>query len=191
VSRTEVIAALDEYASLLAAHHAVVAQKLKPGLKRAEAMSLTGACRMTLPDEVAAIWEWHDGVKEEPYMYGSSAFEFVPYGRFCSLERSLDQSRQRVEQFVGWNPESDLVGRQFVTLIESQHPRIIECTPGAPPLTFLSDPASPLTDFPVLTIAERIGWWSWAIREGAWTIRADGQWHVDSSRYLPGRLNVF
>lgn len=107
------------------------------------------------------------------------------------MTSSIESGRALVELSEQGNPDTDLRGRRFVTLIGFQNPRVIECTPGAQPLTFLSDPASPLTDFPVLTIADRVRWWSWAVREGAWSIEDDGQWHVDFSKYLPGYLNVF
>lgn len=191
MSRTEVIAALEAYRSALQQIGSPIATRLRPGLTRSDIEEVGTENKMILPDEVVAIWEWHNGTEGAETDSGSAAVEFTPHGRFCSLTSSIESSRQRVALISNGNPYSDLHDRQFITLIGFQHPRIIECTPGAPPLTFLSDPASPLTDFPVLTIAERIGWWSWAIREGAWTISADGQWHVDSSRYLPGRLNVF
>lgn len=193
MTASEVTQALSGWEERLRGLGAPVAARLRPGLTRAQADAIAAEFEVRLSEEAAAIWMWHDGDRAafaERWMEPS----LRPFGPFCDLRTSLEKSRELHELL--WDDEENepelvevMFRREWVTIIGSQFPLIIDCTdPEAPTsTTAMFTPDAGIAQTPHLSIVERTGWWHWALDHGAWSIAADGAWSLDLDRY-PGQL---
>ena len=82
-----VLDALGRIEAWLAAHAPRVAAALRPPLPRATVEALTAGLPCRLPEEVYALYGWHDGTEEV-------AGSFIWYHDFLPLEVALDAYRQ-------------------------------------------------------------------------------------------------
>lgn len=179
MSRSEVVAALEEYEAELRRAGAPVVSNLSAGISDTTIRELEQRFGVELPDEVRAVWQWHNGVERVSGSWGPERM-LVPYRAFDDLETSLAFARDFVKVIAENNPTSEYAHRVFVSLLVDNVGFMINLTPGEPPLTYMNDPMSwSLSDYAVLPIAERIEWWTRAIKTGAWQINERGEWVLD------------
>lgn len=173
---------------------APVVSNLSPGVSPEDVRNLEAQYGLELPDEARAVWEWHNGVEGARGSYTNDARRMLtPYRAFGDLAWSLEFAHQFTAITAEANPRSDFAHRAFVSLLIDNLGFMINLTPGEPLLTYMNDPMSwSLSDYPVLTIAERIEWWTQALESGAWRISDEGLWVVDFDRYPQGEnRNVY
>jgi hypothetical protein len=181
----DVTAALERYEAALRSLGAPVARKLRPGIGDAELRELERRYGVELPEDAVAVWRWHNGVHWSPEMTTQSRF-LVPYRYFGDLAESLTFAFEFVETMASGNPDLFYTGLQAVSLLIDNVGFMIDITPGRPTLTFMNDPMTwAFESFPVMPVAERIGWWTWAIESGAWSIDENGGWVVNWDNYPP------
>lgn len=117
-----------------------------------------------------------------------AARRLVPHGTFGDLAWSLEFAHQFFSIVASANPSSEYAGRQFVSLLIENVGVVVDLTPGELPLTYLNDPMSwAMSDYPSLSVADRIDWWTWAVETGVWSLTKTGEWSVDAERYPQGR----
>lgn len=139
---------------------------------------------------------WHDGVRRD-YEDDWGVPSLTPFRLFCGLRSSLERSADLQEQT--WDQEAfddpvlgapEHVGfmfdRQYVILLHREQPLVMDCRNP-------EDPNSPTGVYAyegigrTITLAERIGWWHWALDNRFWIPTSDGEWDVDITR-APGQL---
>ena len=189
MTRKAVTAALQRYEAALRAVGAPVVANLRPGISSTEIRGLEIRFGLVLPDDVRAVWEWHDGVEGARGANSADATRMlVPHRSFGNLAWSLEFAHTFITTITDTNPGSDYAGRAFVSLLIDNVGLLINLTRGEAPLTYVNDPMSwALSDYPAMPIAERIDWWTWAVTTGVWTVAESGGWHVDIDRYPRGR----
>lgn len=189
MSRSEVTAALERYSAALVRLNAPVVANLRPAISSADVRELENRFGVELPDEVRAIWEWHDGVEGARRAKPTdSARRLVPHGTFGDLAWSLEFAHEFFSIVTSANPSSEYAGRQFVSLLIGNVGVVVNLTPGELPLTYLNDPMSwSMSDYPSSPVADRIDWWTWAVETGVWSLTEAGEWSVDADRYPQGR----
>lgn len=185
---TEVTAALNRYESVLRRFGAPVVANLRPGISAAEVRELELRYGVELPDEVRAVWEWHDGVAGVRAASGNDATRLlVPHAKFGDLSWSLEFAHEFATTIATNNPSSDYSGRAFVSLLIGNVGLMINLTPGERPHTYMNDPMSwSLADYPSMPVAERVEWWVWALENGVWQLDDKREWRVDFGRYPQG-----
>lgn len=185
--------ALNEYEGLLRERGALVVDSLRPGVAPKRIAELEQEFGFAIPDEVKAVWLWHDGLEGIRSMVRGPALQLTAFGGgFGDLELALQAGRRFVEIMFEGQPETEYSGKKILSLLIDNVGIVIDVTPGEAVLTYMNDPAAQMHDYPVLPLAERIGWWSWAIENGAWSLKEDGSWAVDYVTYPDGpNRNVF
>ena len=195
MSAAEVAGALQHYESALRRLGAAVVPNLRPGISDTELRELERRYGVELPEDAAAVWRWHNGVDGiEGTLDSDHAHRLTPYKLFADLPRSLDFAARFIALSVEGNPEhSPHRGMRAVSLLIYNVGFMIDITPGHPALTFMNDPAQlSLDEFPMMPVADRIHWWTWALENGAWAIDENGGWVVNWERYpAPPNNNAF
>ncbi len=189
MSRSEVRAALGRYELALRTMGAPVVANLRPAISLNEVRELEGRFSVELPDEVRAIWEWHNGVEGvRGTNSADAARRLVPHRVFGDLAWSLEFADEFFSIVASANPTSEYAARRFVSLLIDNVGFVVNLTPGEPPLTYLNDPmSSAMSDYPSMPIADRIDWWTWAVETGAWSLTEAGDWTLDFDRYPQGQ----
>jgi hypothetical protein len=189
MSRSVVQAALRRYEVALRSLGAPVVANLRPGISSAEVRKLEDRFGVELPDEVRAVWEWHNGVEgARDANSGDAARMLVPNRAFGDLAWSFEFADEFFSIVASANPTSEYAGRRFVSLLIDNVGFVVNLTPGEPPLTYMNDPMSwAMADYPSMPIADRIDWWTWAVEVGTWSLTATGDWRVDTERYPQGQ----
>lgn len=185
MTAAEVTEALNRYESALRRLGAPVISQLGPGVSDAEIAELEMRYGAELPDEVRAVWRWHDGTAGARTANGGDPKRaLVPHGVFGDLAWSLEFAHEFMTITTDANPASEYAGRTFVSLLIDNVGFVINLTAGEPPLTYLNDPMSwTMSDYSVMPVAERIQWWTTALETRAWTVSPNGEWVVDFDRY--------
>ena len=190
---------LTEYEQRLRDLGAPVVDYLRPGLSELEIDEISAEFGVRLTPAARAWWGWHDGDRER-YSNDWGRPSLVPWLTFCGLRGALERSawlrdivtRDQPEEGHVPDPrgEDAMFYRQYVTLLQDQHPWVMECRrPDAPdaPVGYYSTDTG-LWSF--RTFAEQIGWWNWALDNAYWRLDPDGAWDADPERapgYLVGR----
>lgn len=169
---------------------APVVSNLRTGISSTEVGELESRFGVELPAEVRAVWEWHNGVEDARGANGADAARMlVPYRAFGDLASSLEFAEEFFSTVAVTNPTSEYAGRRFVSLLIENVGVVVNLSPGEPPRTYVNDPMSwAMADYPALSIADRINWWTWAIETGAWSLIDTGDWKIDADRYPRGQF---
>jgi hypothetical protein len=190
VTANDVTAALERYESALRSLGAPVVANLRPGISPGELLELEAQYGVELPDEARAVWQWHDGVEGARESDGGDPLRYLtPNCEFGDLGWSLEFAHEFIGIVEAANPTSEFAGRKFVSLLINNVGYVINLTPKEPTLTYINDPMSwSLTDFPAMPIADRVDWWTWALKTGAWQVDEAGRWRANFDRYPQGDL---
>jgi hypothetical protein len=192
MTAAEVTKALERYEDALRRRGAAVVPNLRPGISETELRELERQHHLELPEDAAAVWRWHNGVDGIAGTPNSAhAHRLGPYKLFADLAFSLDFAARFIALSIEGNPQySPHRGIRAVSLFTDNVGFMIDITPGHGAVTFLNEPSQrALDEFPVMPVAERVDWWTWAIENGAWTIDEHGGWGIDWAKYPPAPNN--
>jgi len=173
-----------------------VVDRLRPGLSREQVDQIGAEFGVRLSQDAAAVWMWHDGDREhsdDDWRVPS----LTPFKVFCGLRSALERSAMMhritwtdaFEDPQPWGPEWEghFRSQYVIVLDDGNRPLTMDCT----------DPAA--SDSPTglyapgfgigatIPLAERVGWWHWALDNGHWLVTADKKWDIDFTR-TPGQL---
>jgi cell wall assembly regulator SMI1 len=85
----EILARLE---NILKTNAPQVLEGLQPGLSPSDISRLEQQYHVQLPDDIQAIYEWHNGARHSANYVGD---DFIPLHRFLPLEETLDQNASR------------------------------------------------------------------------------------------------
>ena len=167
---------LDAYGQAVASSSPSTMQRLRPGLADGAIDQLETEHFLVIPDDARAIWKWHDGEEE------ARPLTFVASGRFLPLEEGILAGRKLLagRRDAHTDPRP---GAVWVQLIAGMGPGLCVEIQGSSCFVVLADPASPVTDFPIVAIDELIRLWTGVLKCGAWTLSANGAWSWNFDRY--------
>ncbi|WAC50302.1 hypothetical protein [Frigoribacterium sp. SL97] len=169
---------LDAYAKSVAFSSPATLQRLRPGLNDVDIDQFETAHDIVIPASAREIWKWRDGEEEaRPRTFVASG-RFMPLGEGIAAGTNLLASRRVAHT----DPRP---GATWIQLVAGMGPGLCVEIQGPACSVVLADPASPVTDFPVVPIAELVRLWTWALRNGAWALSAEGAWSWDFDRYPP------
>ncbi len=174
-----------------------VVDRLRPGLTGEQVDRVSAEFGVRLSQDAAALWMWHDGDRRD-YEDDWGVPSLTPFTVFCGLGSSLRRSARLHE--LTWDQDAfgdPILGvplylncmfhRQYVIMLHTTTPVIMDCkdpeAPDSPTGIYASDGGLGAT----IPLAERIGWWHWALDNAYWIPTADGAWDVDHTR-SPGQL---
>jgi hypothetical protein len=192
VTAAEVTQALAAFEQRLRDLGAPVVERLRPGLTRPEVEHAASEFGVVLSEDATAWWMWHDGDRLR-YEDDWGRPSLTPTGVFCGLRAALERSQQAHDTTWGQDvdparPDLDWrFHREWVALVQGTTPLVVDCrepaAPESPTGVWAADGGLGHT----ITLAERIGWWHWALDHRHWVPRPDGTWLVDDAR-SPSRL---
>jgi hypothetical protein len=176
---------LKEFGATLADLGAEIHGALQPGLSRDKIDAATARVGLRLPDDVAALWQWHDGatpITDTSQLLGGMHWAFLPleatvdlYSDLLRRGAELDERIDCAGQSVYWHPQWwPLVGdSEYVTADLGAS----DAASGTK--IFLVDwaagpPEHDAPSLPGLDAVVRL--WLTAIRDSAWTYRPSGRW---------------
>jgi hypothetical protein len=192
VTAAEVIRALVRYEQRLRDLGVPVAERLRPGLAREEVDRLAAEFAVVLSEDAVALWMWHDGDRLQ-YEDDWGTPSLTPTGVFCGLRAALERSLRTHE--TTWDQDVDPARpdldwrfhREWIALTQGTTALIVDCREpeavDSPTGLWTADGGLGRT----ITLAERIGWWHWALDHGHWMPSPNGTWLVDDTR-SPGAL---
>lgn len=174
-----------------------VVDRLRPGLTREQVGQISAELGVRLSQDAAALWMWHDGDRLNEYD-DLGVPSLTPFTVFCGLRSSLRRSAMLHE--LTWDQDAfgdptlgvslylnSMFDRQYVIMFHTTTPVVMDCrypdAPDSPTGIYASDGGIGGT----IALAERIGWWHWALDNGYWIPTPDGAWDVDLNR-APGQL---
>jgi hypothetical protein len=180
MTRREVTEELDAYTAAVASSSSAVIARLRPGIASGELERLEDEFDTVLPDDARAIWEWRDG---EDAGYPST---FTGVGRFLPLREAFAAGRAILEPRRSGGHTDPRPGCTWLVLAHEPGPTVVvEVREDGSAVTVRADPAEPVDQSPVVSVAERIRWWRWAVENHAWNLSEDGTWSWDFGRYPP------
>lgn len=173
----EVSALLQQYEQLARHHGAVAIEYLQPGLDAAGIARVEEKYGFPLSDDVKAVWSWHNGMGPRPSaetpVFIGSGWDF----------RALDESIEYAQMVLDIRNEGDAdryVHSRWVTFNRSSVSDVIETSNIQLPdsSVLVSDITASVLNFPIVTVAEKLRWFIWAIENGAWYVDDAGAWQA-------------
>ncbi|RWZ58433.1 SMI1/KNR4 family protein [Labedella populi] len=178
----DVSALLEQYEQLARARGSVAIDYLRPGLTVAEITEIEERYGFPLSDDVKAVWMWHNGMgprpsRDTPVTIGSG-WDF----------RELSESIEYAQMILDMRNEGDgdrYVESRWVTFNRGSRSDVIETSNIQLPdsSVLLSDMTSSVLNFPIVTVAEKIRWYIWAIENGVWFVDDTGTWRSRHELY--------
>lgn len=171
MSAEQVISQLNTFEELSRSRAAVHVERMQPGLTPAELRSVELRHGLQLHEDIKAVWSWHNGGDPE-----NLSWFWGPGRLFLDLERSIADGKMRLDARnygdVFRYPDST-----WITLGKTSVASVIDIPqPNAEPRVFVSEASSSPEDYPIVTIAEQIGWCNWAIENDVWELDNRRQW---------------
>jgi hypothetical protein len=197
VSATEVTQALVGFEARLRDLGVPVVDRLRPGLTRAQVEQISTEFGVTLSQDAAAWWMWHDGDREH-YEDDWGTPGLTPFTVFSGLRSSLQRGAQLHHNtwtgaFDNPDPQIDVLEwswafhLEYLILLDNDNPLVMDCTdpdaPDSPTGMYAAGDGIGRT----ITLTERISWWYWALDHGHWLLTDDGRWDLDHTK-APGQL---
>lgn len=179
---TEVTALLQQYEELARQQGAAAMELLRPGLTSDELDAVEARYGFTLPEDVRAVWSWHDG-SEFPAMPTAPSRVGASWD-FRDIEQSIDEAQRRLDIQNSAGADRYMFSR-WVTfsfgsvsdVIESSNRHMPDC------YVLIHDPSQSVLNSPIVTVAEKLRWFIWAIENGVWTVDERGDWSVRRDRF--------
>lgn len=182
MAHDEVAALLQQYEQLARTHGSIAINYLQPGLTEAEITEVEQRYGFPLSQDVKAIWSWHNGIGPRP---SPEAPTSIGAGwNFSDLDASINYA----QMVLGIRNEGDAdryVFSRWVTFDQSTYSDVIETsnTELRDSYVLISDMTASVLNYPILTVAEKLRWFIWAIEEGAWYVDDRGAWKANFELY--------
>lgn len=179
---TEVTALLQQYEELARQQGAAAMELLRPGLTSDELDAVEARYGFTLPEDVRAVWSWHNGVGRRPSP--DSPRRIGAIWDFMDLDHSIEHARASLNVRNAGDADRYLSSR-WVTLAASSVSAVIETNNSRVPdaAVLVDDPAESVFAYPIVTVAQQLRWYIWAIESGAWYVDERGEWRSDFGKY--------
>jgi len=175
----------------LARHHAAIATTLREGCSRDAIDTRTADLGMTLPDEAARWWQWHDG--------STTAGEILADFRVLSLTEACDWYR-----FVRGEAEANVAlhgaghgisdpdqlwpAWLFPILSSSSGTVAVDCRGNdTAPVHYVIAEEGPTGNPVIDSLGRLVRWWIEAIDEGVWQLDHLGAFASHRDRLEPDR----
>lgn len=178
----EVTALLQRYEQLARDHGSVAIGYLQPGLDAAGIARVEEQYGFPLSDDVKAVWMWHNGMGHRPSAdtpgFIGFAWDFrdlsesIEYAQVdLDLRNGGDGDRYTLSRWVAFNrrPRSDVIETSNIQLPDSY--------------VLFSEMTSSVLNFPIVTVAEKIRWYIWAIENDVWFVDDSGAWQSRRELY--------
>ena len=182
MSAAEVRQHLDRFTALANARGLTLMSRVRAGLTADVIRGIEDETGVVLTPDAREVWLWHDGVDTE----STQPFWGTGYW-FPDLRTAIRLGRQNLEirnsGDVHTHPDS-----AWIMLGGGSTNVVIDVTVpgrGASPV-YLNDPSSAISDYPIVTLAERLGWWCWAIENGVHRVSLKGDWEWDFEKVPSG-----
>ncbi|QYH34944.1 SMI1/KNR4 family protein [Salinibacterium sp. M195] len=183
MSAAEVREQLDRFEFLSNAHGHPTMSRVRGGLTADAIRHIEEEAGITLPNDAKAIWQWHNGSTDQshPPPFWGFGYWFPDLKSAISIgRRDLDI---RNSGDVNTYPDSTwliLGGGSVSVVIDITTP----CRANS--LAYVNEPTSSGEEYPVVTIADRIGWWCWAIEHHVYRATPTGEWQLDFTKLPTG-----
>ncbi|WP_168915076.1 SMI1/KNR4 family protein [Microcella flavibacter] len=171
----EVSGLLEQYEQLARERGSIAVEYLRPGLSLGQIDDVEQRHGFTLSEDVKAIWSWHNGIgprpsPETPRRIGA-AWDFM------DLDRSIDHANSSLLNRNSGDADRYVFSR-WVTFAASSVSAVIETSntriPDSPVL--VDDVTQSVLNYPIVTVAEKLRWFIWAIENEAWHVDDKGAW---------------
>jgi cell wall assembly regulator SMI1 len=179
---------------------APIAERLRPGLTRAEIRAMTEPLSLTLPEEALRWWEWHDGTFAAQFSVERALGAFGGLVHL-TLAEAIELYGKRMRPQEEWERdtfEEDLVlwDRTWLPIATEDTGRVIVCSCGDPsgvlsPVHALEwgEAASEVADRGTRSFGELVTWWIEALDSGGWHYDAGTRtWTQRADRIDPDRI---
>ena len=137
---------------------------------------------ITLSDEAREVWRWHNGadIVPSPSFWGSGYW-------FPDLETAIRLGRRDLD-IRNSGDVNTYPGSIWVTLGAGSTSSVLDVTDPShgQTLVYVNDPTSAIDEYPLVTLAERIGWWCWAIENDVHRVTPLGEWQWNFAKVPTG-----
>lgn len=190
MSAADVLQALTSWEDRIARLGAAVAARLRPRRTIEDIADAAARHGLTLSEEIAAIWAWHDGertgtdtiaVPPRPVLCPEGAF----YDLDTTLELSLSRwNRADIGPALALTDIPDPTHGQWVMFLWWDMPVLLGTAADGTTETFRVDLESGRPSFTRGKLVDRIASWHYYVDLGVWTVLADGSWWIDPTPLL-------
>lgn len=183
MSAAEVREQLDRFEFLSNKHGHPTMSRVSAGLTIDAIRSIEQEAGIALPDDAKAIWQWRNGTTDQshPPPFWGLGWWFPNLESAISIGRTYLDIRNSGD--VNNYPDSTwliLGGGSVSVVIDITDPEHDDSP------VYVNEPTSPVDDYLVVTLVERIGWWCWAIEHDVYRLTNTGHLELDFSNLPTG-----
>jgi len=161
---------LDRFEQAASSRGSRAMREANAGLSSRDIDAIERGAGVCLSADAREIWKWRNGGAEYPIFWGSG-YRFPDLSTAIALGRQSLDVRNMGDIFAFPEAAWITLGGGSISVIVDLTDPLLESSP-----VYVNDPTADVHDYPIVSLADRIGWWTWAIENDVHRVNPSGQW---------------